>query len=552
MAIERLKEIWPDWEIIEPIGAGAFGRVYKAVNKEAGFKAYSAIKEISIPSGDAELDSLRSEGLSDNEISKYFESIALDFTNEIKLMNELKGAPNIVNVEDFAIREKPRGVGYDIFIRMELLTPFKSYIDSTLHTENEIIKLGCDIATALEICHGKNIIHRDIKPANIFIDPYGSFKLGDFGIAKELEKTTGALSSKGTLTFMAPEVAKGTRYTAGVDIYSLGLVLYTMLNNNRPPFTSTTADYLTYKDRSDANDRRLSGEVLPPPCNASPLLSDIILTACAYDPDKRFKSATAFKNALKNCMNMASPTPVSLPSSKSEKELDSTVAVHRPEPSKKQYAQPPVFPTPPPRAEAIRLEPKQAVKPVKNNDLNRVNPSIAAKIFAVSSPLFILELYIVLDRILKTSYAGALCVGITAGFFTCITFFYPLKYAGIFFCLHMTSGIIGAVMDIDLNIIIYILPLISILVCDSFKKKKPTSALKVKIIAAVTSASNYIIVLLMCAVIYFADGAHQALDSLNTVYDTPVVILISVSVIASVSAATIIYNMTIAKHRKSN
>ena len=327
MGIENISKIWNEWNIGKCIGEGSFGKVYRAEKSVAGFVTPAAIKVISIPSTNAELDALRSEGMSISETKEYFEDVVKGFINEIKLMSELKGAPNIVNVEDYSILEKSDVVGWDIFIRMELLESFKDYLDTHTPTEDEVIKLGCDIATALEICQQRHIIHRDIKPANIFIDNYGSFKLGDFGIAKELEKTSGAVSSKGTFSFMAPEVARGQRYDSTVDIYSLGLVMYSLLNNNRPPFIDPAAPKVTYNDRKEANDRRLAGEPLPPPRNASPNLANVIMMACSHDPNLRFKSATAFKNALLNCKNIK---PVPIPIKEEKPDIDETVAVTKP------------------------------------------------------------------------------------------------------------------------------------------------------------------------------------------------------------------------------
>ena len=326
MGIERLNEFWPEWRVTDVLGSGAFGRVYKAVDEEAGFPVYSAIKVISIPASEAELDALESEGMSESESRTYFKGIVDDFVNEIKLMTTLKGAPNIVAVEAFKIAEEQGRIGWDIFIRMELLTSFKEYLKSHTPTEAEVVKMAIDIATALETCQKRNIIHRDIKPANIFIDDFDNFKLGDFGIAKELEKTTGAVSAKGTFSYMAPEVARGQRYDNTVDIYSLGLVMYSLLNNNRPPFVDPYKNDVSYNERKAANDRRLAGEPLPPPCNASSGLADIILMSCSYDPAQRFKSAAAFKNALKGYKNIVK-APVTPPEVKPD--MDETVAVAR-------------------------------------------------------------------------------------------------------------------------------------------------------------------------------------------------------------------------------
>ncbi len=304
MSVEVLKQIWPEWQIEgKPLGKGSFGVVYKAVRRDHNVESYAAIKVISIPADPSEVDSLRSEGLDMNATRTYLQGIVNDFVSEIQLMESLKGAQNIVSVEDYKVVEKANEIGWDIYIRMELLTSFNTYICDKKLTEEEIIKLGCDICTALEICAKRNIIHRDIKPENIFINDFGYFKLGDFGIARKMENMTGGLSQKGTFNYMAPEVANSSEYDARVDTYSLGIVLYRLLNGNRLPFLDTEKQLLNPNERRNAVDRRIRGEELPAPCDASPAMADLILRACAYDPDMRFSSATEMKQALMSVAN---------------------------------------------------------------------------------------------------------------------------------------------------------------------------------------------------------------------------------------------------------
>ena len=304
MAVEVLKQIWPEWQIEgKSLGKGSFGVVYKAVRRDHGVESDAAIKAISIPTDPSEVDSLRSEGLNMNATRTYLQGIVNDFVSEIQLMESLKGVQNIVSVEDYKVVEKTGEIGWDIYIRMELLTPFNAYICDKKLTEKEVIKLGCDICTALEICAKRNIIHRDIKPENIFINDFGDFKLGDFGIARKLENMTVGLSQKGTFNYMAPEVADSSEYDARVDIYSLGIVLYRLLNGNRLPFLDTEKQLLNPNERRNAVDRRLRGEELPAPCDATPAMADLILRACAYDPNMRFASATEMKQALMSVAN---------------------------------------------------------------------------------------------------------------------------------------------------------------------------------------------------------------------------------------------------------
>ena len=304
MSVEVLQQIWPESQIEgKPLGKGSFGVVYKAVRRDHGVESYAAIKVISIPTDPSEVDSLRSEGLDMNATRTYLQGIVNDFVSEIQLMESLKGVQNIVSVEDYKVVEKTGEIGWDIYIRMELLTSFNAYICDKKLTEEEVIKLGCDICTALEICAKRNIIHRDIKPENIFINDFGYFKLGDFGIARKMENMTGGLSQKGTFNYMAPEVANSSEYDARVDTYSLGIVLYRLLNGNRLPFLDTEKQLLNPNERRNAVDRRLRGEELPAPCDASPAMADLILRACAFDPNMRFASATEMKQALMSVAN---------------------------------------------------------------------------------------------------------------------------------------------------------------------------------------------------------------------------------------------------------
>ena len=299
MENDIISAVWPEWKKVKCINRGSFGVVYEAVRTDHGVESRAAIKVISIPQNDAELESLRSAGLSADATKTYLQEVVNDFANEIRLMESFKGFQNIVSVEDYKVVERNDRVGWDIYIRMELLTPLNTYISDKVLSEREVIELGCDICSALERCAQRNVIHRDIKPDNIFINEFGDYKLGDFGIARKLENMTSGLSQKGTYNYMAPEVEKGYSYDATVDIYSLGIVLYWLLNKRRLPFVSTEKKLLSPRDLVTANRRRLDGEPLPAPCNASPAMAEVILKACDPDPRKRFASAKEMKNALK-------------------------------------------------------------------------------------------------------------------------------------------------------------------------------------------------------------------------------------------------------------
>ena len=293
-----IKNIWPEWQVERLLGQGSFGRVYEISRKELDIERRSAVKVILVPPDTSEANTLRLEGMSEDDIHTYYRETVKDFVSEIRLLNTLQGAPHIVNLEDFKVVGSKSGGMWCILIRMELLTPFTQYMTDHTMNEAEVIRLGTELCEALEICHGQNIIHRDIKPQNIFIDRYGSFKLGDFGIARKMEGMTSTLSQKGTFGYIAPEVVQGRKYDTRADIYSLGLVLYQLMNEGRAPFLQTAEDQRNPRTRDEATQRRLGGEQLPKPCFASSEFGKIILKACEYAPEKRFSSAAEMKDAL--------------------------------------------------------------------------------------------------------------------------------------------------------------------------------------------------------------------------------------------------------------
>ena len=290
--------VWPEWKIVEKIGEGSFGKVYKAQRMERNKAFYSAIKIISIPSNQSELKSMQAELGNDQAVKEYFQNLVEECIQEVGTMELFRGNSHVVAVEDYKVVEYLDAVGWDIYIRMEYLTSFLEYCAGKQMSESEVIQLGIDLCKALEYCQKLNIIHRDIKPENIFVSRFGEFKLGDFGIAREMERTMSTLSKKGTYSYMAPEMYRGEKYDSRVDIYSLGIMLYKLRNKNRLPFLSMEKQLITYRDKENALTKRMSGEPLLPPADAGSELAEVILKACAYDCADRYANAGEFREAL--------------------------------------------------------------------------------------------------------------------------------------------------------------------------------------------------------------------------------------------------------------
>ena len=279
--------VFGKWTICRKLGQGSYGAVYEIQQEDFGNVYKAALKVITVPQSETEVQSVLAEGMTLPQAEKYFYSVVEDIVRESAIMSRLKGTGNIVSYEDHAVLRHLDGIGWDILIRMELLHPLLPYVYQHPMARRDIIRLGIDICKALELCQRYNIIHRDIKPENIFISDNGDYKLGDFGIARTIERTTSGLSKKGTYSYMAPEVYIGKKYGFSVDTYSLGLVLYRMLNKNRGPFLPQPPEAITYDNREQALARRVSGEPLPRPFYGEGRLGEIVLKACAFDPKGR-------------------------------------------------------------------------------------------------------------------------------------------------------------------------------------------------------------------------------------------------------------------------
>ena len=248
----------PGWETVREIGRGGYGAVYEIRREIGGVTDSAALKHISIPRSVSDVDTLRSEGMTPAEISAEFDRMADEFVKEYLLMKRLIDCSNVVNCFDVRSERRKDGLGWDILIRMELLTPLLSHIESAGMSEEQAVRLGQDLCNALIFCRKHHILHRDIKPGNIMVSDDGLYKLGDFGVARANVETGSGTVRVGTYDYMAPEVYLSEHYGAAADLYSLGIVLYWCLNRRRCPFQPLDRT-MTNADREDARRRRFSG-----------------------------------------------------------------------------------------------------------------------------------------------------------------------------------------------------------------------------------------------------------------------------------------------------
>lgn len=292
------------YTVSEKLGSGAFGTVYKVVKSNAAGQYIRALKHITIPTEKQYYSVLNSMGGDVSKTDSYFSQMLHNIVSEIRILNDLseKGVQHIVRYyeNDILVSDKPRR--YDIFILMEYLTPLEDFIQHHAFQVYDVVKLGLDILAALQACHQNGVIHRDIKNDNIFVSDKGEYKLGDFGVSKVLKDSSKAESLKGTPNFLAPEVYLGKEsYNKSVDLYSLGIVLYRLLNYNRNPFLPKFPEQYFAKDEDAAFEQRMSGQIPAPPSLGGEQIGSVIVKAISGTAE-RFQTADAFIEALNSAV----------------------------------------------------------------------------------------------------------------------------------------------------------------------------------------------------------------------------------------------------------
>ena len=159
-------------------------------------------------------------------------------------------------------------------------------------SEPQARRMATDLANALSMFAQRGIVHQAVKTVNVFITPDGDFWLG-----APLSKKETNIPCGGDLACMCPEMYWGASFDSRADVYSLGILLYTMLNEGRLPLTEEGA---SMEDVKAACLRRLEGAELPPPKNGSAQIQQAVLKACAYEPSHRFADFAELKEAFRD------------------------------------------------------------------------------------------------------------------------------------------------------------------------------------------------------------------------------------------------------------
>ncbi len=263
---QELAPYFPQLDVLECLGRGGMGVVYKA--RQKSLNRLVALKLLAPERADDP-------------------AFALRFEKEAQALAALNH-PHIVAVHDFG------SAGGFYYLLMEYVdgVNLRQLLQTKRLTPKEALSIVPPVCDALQCAHDHGIVHRDIKPENLLIDKAGVVKIADFGIAKIIgeDASQETLAALGTPDYAAPEQFHGSA-DHRADIYSLGVVLYEMLTGERP------------NDKLEAPSRRVQVDIR---------IDEIVLRALEKTPELRFDTAAELRSQLLPVMETAETVDLSV------------------------------------------------------------------------------------------------------------------------------------------------------------------------------------------------------------------------------------------------
>jgi serine/threonine protein kinase len=271
------------YRVIKAIGAGGSARIDLArIDRAYGFQRHVVLKR--------PLEHLRGDA-----------QVAASLRREARIGGQLRH-PNLVAILDAGVHD-----GYDYLV-LEYVhgAALRGVMQGDAPGQVRELPLGVSLAIISDAARGMHeaheltddrgsplgLVHRDVSPGNILIGLDGTVKLADFGIAKETRVSTLSGSMHGTVTYMAPEQCQGHAFDRRADIFSLGVILYELVTGTR----------LFWADNDVASLHRVLSGAVPRPRSVRPqittALEDILMTAVAHEPERRFTTALELAGAV--------------------------------------------------------------------------------------------------------------------------------------------------------------------------------------------------------------------------------------------------------------
>ena len=256
------------------------------------------VKIISIPASQVKLDALMLAGAFSDQASalSYFQELANGIAEEADILKRLSRLEGFVAFEGWQIVPMEDETGFDVYLVGSYRSTLEKFFRREPMTHLGAVNLGLDLCAALAVCRRMGYLYVDLKPSNIYICEDHEYRIGDLGFVSLSSLKYASLPDKYRSVYTAPEITDAySSLNTTMDVYAAGLILYQVYNNGTLPFEGSAPT-----------------EPLPPPEYADYEMADIILKACALNPEDRWQDPLQMGQALVRYMqrNGANDVPI--------------------------------------------------------------------------------------------------------------------------------------------------------------------------------------------------------------------------------------------------
>ena len=286
---ERAK-VFGTWEVIKPLGTGTYGKAFEIRNIDGEKGVYKVMR---VP-----VEIKRNErGFPIKSPESCLRDVKNDILGSIKYIRMNDSGRYFTEYKDCTFTASRDYTTLTVAVRMEKLMSLSDIIDHTVLSEEEVIRLAVNVCRCLEKCREMEYVYCNLKPNNIFITERGC-KLGDLGTFGVYEPNNMNVAMRKSQEFMAPEMIKFGEINATSDTYSLGLIMYYLLNTNRLPFIPSYIKAPGISDITAAIEKRCANYIFQDPDSGSAGIKAIIQKACSSSVGNRYEDPTEMKNEL--------------------------------------------------------------------------------------------------------------------------------------------------------------------------------------------------------------------------------------------------------------
>lgn len=272
-------------------------RCYPAIENETGDRYI--VKVISVPSNPSQMDALLLTGACPDRDAAlaYFKELTDGVVREVDILEKLAELEGYIAYKACQIEPMESGEGYDIYLLGSYKRTLQKHFTRHSFTHLDALNLGLDLCAALSVCRRLGYLYIDLKPSNVFVTDQRLFRIGDLGFIPLDSLKYASVPEKYISVYTPPEIRDAfSDLNSTMDIYAAGLILYQTYNNGELPF----------------NDTVQPGDTLPAPLYADYEMSEIILKACAPNPEDRWQDPMQMGQAIISYMqrNGATDTPI--------------------------------------------------------------------------------------------------------------------------------------------------------------------------------------------------------------------------------------------------